>query len=132
MTPYRVLGPLGLEYDGRAVLIGSALQRRLLAVLLVHAGAVVSADRLIDIMWGDRPPAAARQGLWTCVARLRHALQDPTGPTPGEILVTRRRATCWRWSLSRSTRACSSGCSPTHPLSKRTGHGGRRRSWTRR
>ena len=88
MTPYRVLGPLGLEYDGRAVLIGSALQRRLLAVLLIHAGAVVSADRLIDIMWGDRPPAAARQGLWTCVARLRHALQDPTGPTPSEILVT--------------------------------------------
>jgi predicted ATPase/DNA-binding SARP family transcriptional activator len=88
MTLYRVLGPLGLEHDGRAVPIGSALQRRLLAVLLVHAGAVVSADRLIDIMWGERPPAAARQGLWTCVARLRHALQDPTGPTASEVLVT--------------------------------------------
>ena len=61
MTPYRVLGPLGLEYDGRAVLIGSALQRRLLAVLLIHAGAVVSADRLVDIMWGDgRRPQRGR------------------------------------------------------------------------
>jgi DNA-binding SARP family transcriptional activator len=88
MTLYRVLGPLGLEHDGRAVPIGSALQRRLLAVLLVHARAVISADRLIDIMWGERPPAAARQGLWTCVARLRHALQDPTGPTASEVLVT--------------------------------------------
>ena len=88
MTLYRVLGPLGLEHDGRAVPIGSALQRRLLAVLLVQPRAVVSADRLIDILWGERPPAAARQGLWTCVARLRHALQDPTGLTPSEVLVT--------------------------------------------
>ncbi|HEY8092880.1 MAG TPA: AfsR/SARP family transcriptional regulator, partial [Acidimicrobiales bacterium] len=88
MTLYRVLGPLGLEHDGRAVPIGSALQRRLLAVLLVQPRAVVSADRLIDILWGERPPAAARQGLWTCVARLRHALRDPTGPTPSEVLVT--------------------------------------------
>jgi predicted ATPase/DNA-binding SARP family transcriptional activator len=89
MTLYRVLGPLGLEHDGRAVPIGSALQRRLLAVLLVHARAVVSGDRLIDIMWGERPPTAARQGLWTCVARLRQALQEPTGPTASEVLVTR-------------------------------------------
>ncbi len=57
-------------------------------MLLVQPRAVVSADRLIDILWGERPPAAARQGLWTCVARLRHALQDPTGPTPSEVLVT--------------------------------------------
>jgi predicted ATPase/DNA-binding SARP family transcriptional activator len=89
MTLYRVLGPLGLEHDGRAVPIGSALQRRLLAVLLVHARTVVSADRLIDLLWGERPPADARQGLWTCVARLRHALQDPTGPAAGDVLVTR-------------------------------------------
>ena len=50
--------------------------------------AVVSADRLVDILWGERPPAAARQGLWTCVARLRPALRDPTGSTAGEVLVT--------------------------------------------
>ena len=88
MTLYRVLGPLGVEHDGHAVPIGSPLQRRLLAVLLVHARAVVSADRLVDILWGERPPAAARQGLWTCVARLRHALKDPTGATASEVLVT--------------------------------------------
>ena len=88
MTLYRVLGPIGVERDGHAVSIGSPLQRRLLAVLLVHAPAVVSADRLVDILWGERPPAAARQGLWTCVARLRPALRDPTGSTAGEVLVT--------------------------------------------
>ena len=53
MTLYRVLGPIGVERDGHAVSIGSPLQRRLLAVLLVHAPAVVSADRLVDILWGS-------------------------------------------------------------------------------
>src|SRR3954454_14291133 len=88
MTLYRVLGPLGLEHGTAAVPIGSALQRRLLAVLLVHARSVVSADRLIDILWGEGQAAAARQGLWTCVARLRRALQESTGPAAGDVLVT--------------------------------------------
>ncbi len=89
MTLFRVLGPLGVEYDGHAVPISSPLQRRLLAVLLVHARAVVSADRLVDVLWGDRPPADAMQGLWTCVARVRQALKDPTGTAAGEVLITR-------------------------------------------
>ncbi len=88
MTLYRVLGPLGLEHGTAAVPIGSALQRRLLAVLLVHARSVVSADRLIDVLWGEVPPAAAMQGLWTCVARLRRALQESTGPAASDVLVT--------------------------------------------
>jgi predicted ATPase/DNA-binding SARP family transcriptional activator len=89
VTLFRVLGPLGVEYDGHAVPIGSPLQRRLLAVLLVHARTVVSADRLVDVLWGDRPPAAAMQGLWTCVARVRQALKEPTGTNAGEVLITR-------------------------------------------
>ena len=89
MVLFRVLGPLGVEYDGRAVPIGSPMQRRLLAVLLVHAGTVVSADRLVDVLWSDRPPAAARQGLWTCVARLRQVLADPAGSGAQGVLVTR-------------------------------------------
>ncbi len=89
MVLFRVLGPLGVEYDGRPVPIGSPLQRRLLAILLVHAGTVVSADRLVDLLWSDRPPAAAKQGLWTCVARLRHGLADPAGGEGRDLLLTR-------------------------------------------
>ncbi|WP_426567032.1 AfsR/SARP family transcriptional regulator [Angustibacter sp. McL0619] len=86
---FRILGPLGVEYDGRAVPIGSPLQRRLLAVLLVHARTVVSADRLVDVLWGEQPPTDARQGLWTCVSRLRHALKDPAGGTARDVLISR-------------------------------------------
>ena len=71
------------------VRIGSRLQRRLLAVLLVHARTVVSADRLVDILWGSQPPANARQSLWTCVARLRRTLADQEGTPRDELLVTR-------------------------------------------
>ena len=43
----------------RAIRVGSAKQRCLLAALLVHANSVVSVDRLADILWGDQPPADA-------------------------------------------------------------------------
>jgi predicted ATPase/DNA-binding SARP family transcriptional activator len=89
MVLFRVLGPLGVEYDGRVAHVGSPLQRRLLAVLLVHAGTVVSADRLVDVLWSGRPPAAAKQGLWTCVARLRQGLADGSGRGAHDVLMTR-------------------------------------------
>ena len=92
---FRLLGALEVAHDDDVVRIGSALQRRLLAVLLVHARTVVSADRLVDVLWGEQPPVDARQGLWTNVARLRRALpvrQDGDGDgslltrSPGYLL----------------------------------------------
>ncbi len=55
-TPLCVLGPLEVVRDGEPVRLGSAQQRRLLAVLVVHANEVVSSDRLVDVLWGDDPP----------------------------------------------------------------------------
>ena len=43
-----VLGPLEAYADGRSVPVGGGRQRALLALLLVHAGEVVSRDRLIE------------------------------------------------------------------------------------
>ena len=48
-TALCVLGPLEVVRDGEPVRLGSAQQRRLLAVLVVHANEVVSSDRLIDV-----------------------------------------------------------------------------------
>src|SRR5262249_49597359 len=45
---FRVLGSLEVGGEDGAVAIGGAKQRALLAVLLVHANSVVSADRLAD------------------------------------------------------------------------------------
>jgi hypothetical protein len=36
--------------------VGGGKRRSLLALLLLHCNEVVSADRLIDELWGERPP----------------------------------------------------------------------------
>ena len=78
---YRILGPLEVYDRDRAVALGGDKQRALLAVLLTHAGEVVSGDRLIDDLWGDRPPPAAPKALQAHVSRLRKALAGPrAGP----------------------------------------------------
>ena len=49
-------------------------RRGLLAILLLHAGEVLTADRLIDELWGERAPATAAKSLQVHVWRLRKAL----------------------------------------------------------
>ena len=71
---FRILGPLEAEQDGRLVPLGGRKQRVLLALLLLHANAVVPRDRLIDEIWGDEPPETARTALQVHVSQLRKAL----------------------------------------------------------
>ncbi len=71
---FRILGPLEVEEDSRAVDLGGARQRALLAILLVHRGEVVSVDRLIEDLYGARPPATAGKSLQAHISRLRKAL----------------------------------------------------------
>jgi DNA-binding SARP family transcriptional activator len=79
---YRILGPLEVWHQGGEVSLGGPKPRALLAVLLLHANEVVSADRLIDELWGEDTPEGARAALQVNVARLRKAL-------PEEVLATR-------------------------------------------
>src|SRR5215218_597418 len=73
---FRILGPLEvLDDHGRPLALGGAKQRALLAVLLLHAGQVVSADRLIDELWGEDPPDTARSVVQVYVANLRKVLE---------------------------------------------------------
>src|SRR5215211_7584891 len=69
-----VLGSVSLEVEGRPVPVGGALPRRLLALLLAHRGSVVSVDRLVEVLWGDRTPETALSSLQTYVSRLRRLL----------------------------------------------------------
>ncbi|MGW5054879.1 BTAD domain-containing putative transcriptional regulator [Actinokineospora sp. NPDC004072] len=81
-----VLGPVeAVGPAGRAELHG-ARQRAVLGVLALHAGTVLSATRLVDVLWGDRPPRTAVKTLHSHVARLRTAL---TAAGFGGVLVTR-------------------------------------------
>ena len=71
-----VLGPVEVWDGGRRVPVGGPKQRALLAVLLLHANEAISRDRLIDGIWGERPPATAAHTLDNYVLRLRKALGD--------------------------------------------------------
>ena len=71
---FRILGPLEVDEDGRAIPIVGRLQRALLSILLARANQPVSTDELIDELWGEQAPASARKGLQVHVSRLRKAL----------------------------------------------------------
>ena len=82
---FGVLGPLTARTGGRAVQLRSIKQQTLLAVLLLRANEPVSADDLIDRLWGEQPPDGARATLQTHVMRLRNALGEasPVQTVPG-------------------------------------------------
>jgi predicted ATPase/class 3 adenylate cyclase len=77
---YRVLGPIEVVGEaGTPVPLASARQRLLLALLLARPGQVVSADELVDGLWGAHPPADPRAALQSHVSRLRQRL-GPSAP----------------------------------------------------
>ncbi|WP_371825766.1 BTAD domain-containing putative transcriptional regulator [Nonomuraea turcica] len=74
---FGVLGPLAVwTADGEPVRVVETKVRALLAGLLIHAGQTVSADRLVEDLWGDRPPADAPAALRVKVSQLRGVLED--------------------------------------------------------
>src|SRR3954454_14292106 len=89
-----LLGPVEAWVEGRAVALGGHRPRALFAVLALTAGRVVTADRLIDELWGEEPPARARESLQMHVSRLRKGL-DEAGAGGGR-LVSQAGATGWR------------------------------------
>ena len=52
LLPICVLGALEVTRDGEPVRLQGGQQRRLLAALATHANDVVSADRLVEMLWG--------------------------------------------------------------------------------
>ena len=70
----QLLGPVEATIDGRPISLGPKKQRALLAVLALHANETVSVDRLVDSLWGDRPPATARKMVQLYVSQLRRLL----------------------------------------------------------
>ncbi len=71
---FRILGPLEALDGQRTVRLGGAKQRALLGVLLLHANEVVSTTRLVDELWGERPPATADKLVQGYVHALRKQL----------------------------------------------------------
>jgi DNA-binding SARP family transcriptional activator len=82
----RVLGPVEVSVEGRPIALGAGKQRALLAMLALQAGSTVSTDRLIDGLWGERPPATATKLVQVYVSQLRKALAAAGN---GSRIVTR-------------------------------------------
>ena len=71
MLEFRILGPFEVVEEEQALQLGGPRQRALLAALLLHRGEVLNSDRLIDLIWGERPPATAAKTLQVYVSHLR-------------------------------------------------------------
>jgi predicted ATPase/DNA-binding SARP family transcriptional activator len=114
-----LLGPVEARVDGRAVALGGQRPRALLAVLALRGGRVVTTEWLIDELWGEDPPARARDSLQMHVSRLRKALSEAGGDggrlvnqadgyllevQPGECDVDR-----WQQALGQAHRARNDG-----------------------
>src|SRR3954449_11750850 len=81
---FRLLGPLEVVTKDGPADVGAGKRRALLTYLLINANEVVSAEQLIDELWGERPPATAAKSVQVYVSQLRKALH-----ANGDLLVTR-------------------------------------------
>ena len=70
-----MLGPIRVvDSEGRDRTPDGALQRRLLALLVLRRGRVVGADAAVNVLWAVKLPRDALAALQTHVFRLRHGL----------------------------------------------------------
>ncbi len=75
---FRVLGPLE-AYDGDTqVALGGPKRKAVLAVLLLNPNRVVSADGLVEQVWGDEAAFGAAKTLQVYISQLRKTLRRAT------------------------------------------------------
>jgi DNA-binding SARP family transcriptional activator/tetratricopeptide (TPR) repeat protein len=86
---FRILGSMEVLDGTRRVDLPAGRGRALLALLVLHAGEAVSAERLIDELWGEHPPATAHTVVQVHVSRLRKELEPSRGRgRPSALLQT--------------------------------------------
>lgn len=82
---YRDLGPLEVWQGGTRLPIGGRTSRAVLALLLINADRPMAVSKIIDALWEQQAPPAARQTVYYLVHRLRAVLQS----AGAEVLHTR-------------------------------------------
>ena len=93
---YRILGPLEILDEGDRPVSLSRREAAVVGVLLLDANRVVSRDRLIEVVWGDRPPDTAVNALQVHISKLRKLL----GGMAGSEGPLRTQAPGYRFSTS--------------------------------
>src|SRR2546430_3189113 len=85
---YRILGPLEALRDGKRVALGGPKQRTVLALLLLEANRLVSADEIVDRLWPTKPPGEPRTALQGYISNLRKALGSGHRTEKSEVIET--------------------------------------------
>ena len=86
---FNILGPFEVrDSEGAPIQLPGGRERSLLALLLIHRGEVVSSDRIVDALWGERAPGTATKAVQGYVSHLRRVL-EPGEPARRPVLVTR-------------------------------------------
>ena len=89
---FRLLGPLEVAEDGRKLSLGGPRQRLVLTHLLLAANRVLPMEDLVDRVWDEEPPYAARNTIQSYVSHLRRVLGADRieGRAPGYVLHAER------------------------------------------
>lgn len=83
---WRLLGEVGVDLDGEPALLKGHRHRAVVGYLLLHANRPVATERLVDAIWGDRPPKTAKNTLQRFIADIRRSLgpfADRLATVPG-------------------------------------------------
>lgn len=98
---FRILGPLEVMAASEPVRLGGRTERVVLAALVVDANQVVSADRLVDILWGEQIPRTGLKTLRSHLSRIRGRLKPWGQPIDtvddGYVLRTDTKEVDARW-----------------------------------
>lgn len=92
LTPpmIRIFGGVSAAGAEGEIELGGPKPRAVLAALVIDPGAVVSTDRLAEVLWGDHPPARTDASIRGYVSNLRKALGS-AGADPDTVIVFRER-----------------------------------------
>ncbi len=84
---FGVLGPVEVRSRGKLIDLGGPRQAALLAVLLLDSDGPVLVERIIDLLWADRPPRD-RSAVQVYVSRLRRTLRGAGADRFGVAVAT--------------------------------------------
>ncbi|MEV4625919.1 BTAD domain-containing putative transcriptional regulator [Micromonospora sp. NPDC049523] len=125
---FRLLGEPELRAGGQLFDLGTPRQQAVLAVLAVESPRPVAIETLVDRVWDDAPPVAARNVLYSHLSRIRRLLADAAARSPGLVARIERRHAGYaltvepdRVDLHRFTRLVERGHDPLLPDDDRAG-----------
>jgi len=81
----QLMGPLKLQVNGRDEIPSARKPRKVLAMLLLNEGRLVTTDSLRTELWEDEAPRSALTTLQTYILQLRKALAAMTGQSVAQV-----------------------------------------------